>query len=258
MTGPGSVRTPSKSDRNWADLAAELTPAKSLARVDTVTARAVTTITVIGVLLTGLGALSAGLPSYPGPARGLAIAAVVTAALAVASALTAQVLTITRRLHTGNLAEVKSWYRRQFDIRAYPTQAATILLLLAALLAGAAATAALATTPPTTPTIQVTQSVDTGTSPRAGQATVTVQVTFHGVPPGQPATVTITTPGTAHDLGTAVATPAPDGTAVTSLTLSHLTAGRPVTITARAIGQICQTTINPANSAPILTCHTIR
>ena len=42
--------------------------------------------------------LSAGLPSYPGPARGLAIAALISAALAVASALTAQVLTPTGKL----------------------------------------------------------------------------------------------------------------------------------------------------------------
>ena len=70
MTDPAPVRSTTKSDRNWAELAAELTPAKSLARVDTVTARAVTTITVIGVLLTGLGVLSAGLPSYPRPRPG--------------------------------------------------------------------------------------------------------------------------------------------------------------------------------------------
>ena len=52
MTGP--VRPPSPADQAWAELAADLTPAKSLARIDTVTARAVTTITVVGVLLTGL------------------------------------------------------------------------------------------------------------------------------------------------------------------------------------------------------------
>jgi hypothetical protein len=256
MTNPAGVRATRKSDRNWVDLAAELTPVKSLARVDAVTARAVTTITVIGVLLTGLGALSAGLPSYPDLARGLAIAAVTSAALAVASALTAQVLTITRRLRTGNLAEVKSWYHRQFDLRAYPTQAATILLLLAALLAGAAVTASLATTPPTTPTIQVTQRLDTGTSALTGQSTVTAQVTFHDVPPGQAATITITTPGIAQDLGQATATPAPDGTAATSLTISHLLAGRPVIIIARATGQLCQTTINAAKGAPSLSCRT--
>ena len=42
------VRSPTRADQAWDELAAELTPAKSLARVDTVTARAVTTITVVG------------------------------------------------------------------------------------------------------------------------------------------------------------------------------------------------------------------
>src|SRR5690349_10773137 len=87
MTGP--VRPPSRADQAWADLAAQLTPASSLARIDTVTARAITTITVLGVLLTGLGALAAGQFTHSAAARGLAAATVATAALAVASALAA-------------------------------------------------------------------------------------------------------------------------------------------------------------------------
>ena len=71
----------------------------------------------------------------------------ITAALAVACALTAQVLTITRRLNPANLIEVQAWYRRQFTVRAHATQAATILLILAALLAGAAAATTVLTTP---------------------------------------------------------------------------------------------------------------
>ena len=67
------------------------------------------------------------------------------AALAVGCALTAQVLTITRRLNPANLADVQAWYRRQFTIRAYTTQAATILLIGAALLAGATAVTAIVT-----------------------------------------------------------------------------------------------------------------
>src|SRR5215831_3375745 len=97
MTGP--VRPTSPADQAWADLAAQLTPATSLARIDTVTARAITTITVLGTLLTGLGALAAGQLTPSSTTRGLASATVITATLAVASALAAQVLTITRRLN---------------------------------------------------------------------------------------------------------------------------------------------------------------
>ena len=143
MTSP--VRRTSPADQAWADLAAQLTPAASLARINAVTSRAITTITVIGVLLTGLGALGAGQFAHRGAARDLAVAAVITAALAVASALFAQVLTITRRLNPANLTEVQDWYRRQFGTRARATQAATILLITAALLAGATAVASLLT-----------------------------------------------------------------------------------------------------------------
>lgn len=143
MTSP--VRRTSPADQAWADLAAQLTPAASLARIDAVTSRAITTITVIGVLLTGLGALGAGQFARRGAARDLAVAAVITATLAVASALFAQVLTITRRLNPANLIEVQDWYRRQFGTRARATQAATILLITAALLAGATAVASLLT-----------------------------------------------------------------------------------------------------------------
>ena len=143
MTGP--VRRTSPADQSWADLAAQLTPAASLARIDAVTGRAITTITVIGVLLTGLGALGAGQFVHRDAARDLAVAAVIAATLAVACALAAQVLTITRRLNPANLIEVRNWYRRQFGVRARVTQAATILLIIAALLAGATAATSLLT-----------------------------------------------------------------------------------------------------------------
>jgi hypothetical protein len=55
------------------------------------------------------------------------------------------VLTITRHLNPNNLLEVQAWYRRQFTLRAYTTQAATVLLIAAALLAGATAAATILT-----------------------------------------------------------------------------------------------------------------
>jgi hypothetical protein len=66
-----------------------------------------------------------------------------------------QVLTITHRFNPANLAEVRAWSTRQFDIRAYPTQAATVLLLLA----GATVAAALLASPTSAPRITVTQNL---------------------------------------------------------------------------------------------------
>ena len=247
VTGP--VRPPSRADQVWADLAAELAPAKSLARIDTVTARAVTTITVVGVLLTGLGAASTALPAQPGPARALAAATVITAALAVAAALTAQVLTITRHLNPANLTDVKAWYRRQFQLRAYPTQAATILLLARRPARRRHRGHRPAHQPASTPTLTVTQTLRPAYPAAAQQATVTVSVTFRDLAPGQVATVILTTPGPPV-LARAVATAAADGTATITLTAGHLTAGQPVTITARSPRQACQATLPRRPASP--------
>jgi hypothetical protein len=143
MTPP--VRRTNPADQAWVDLAAQLTPANSLARIDSATNRAVTTVTVLGTLLTGLGAVSAGQLTHSAAARALAATTVILAAAAVASALTAQVLTITRRLNPADLEEVRAWYRRQFRTRAYAAQIATMLLIAAALSAGATAAATILT-----------------------------------------------------------------------------------------------------------------
>jgi hypothetical protein len=144
------VRETSPEDKAWADLAAQLTPALSMARIDTVTARAITTVTVIGTLLTGLGILGASQLAADSPVTtNLAVATVIAAALSVTCALTAQVLTISHRLNPANLLDVQAWYHRQFTVRAHATRAATILLILAALLSGATAAATLLTAPAT-------------------------------------------------------------------------------------------------------------
>jgi hypothetical protein len=150
---PDPGRPTSAADLAWAALAAQLTPAASMARIDTVTSRAVGTITVLGLLLTGLGALGASQLARDSPAAtALAAATVMVATLSVACALTAQVLTISRRLNPADLIQVKAWYHRQFTLRARATQAATILLILASLLAGATAATTLLTAPaPTQP-----------------------------------------------------------------------------------------------------------
>jgi hypothetical protein len=246
----GPVRPPTPADQAWAELAADLTPAKTLDRVDVVTARAVTTVTVVGLLLTGLGAASAALPAQPGTARDLTIAAVIVAAAAVAAALTAQLLTITRRLNPANLVEVRAWYRRQFELRAYPAQAATILLLISVVLAGAAAAATLLTSPPGAPGLTITQTPGPGGT---AQATDTVTVTFPGLLPGQAATLLLTTPGTAGPLARA-ATTGSAGTAAITLT-ARLPAAQTLVVTATTLGQTCQATLTPAQAQPTLTCR---
>ncbi len=249
--GPrAAVRPVTDEDRVWADLAGELTPAKSLERVDTATDRVVRTVTIIGTLLGGLGVFGATKPSVSGPARWITIAAVACAALAVACALAAQILTITRHLNPENLAAVRAWYKRRIDTRGYPTRAATVLLLIGAVLAGAAAIVALATATPSQPTIAVTRALDHATV----TTTITVQVTFRGLTSGQSATVVVSAAPTGQVLASAAFTPATDGTATRTLTVSGLPPAEPVIVAAEGGSQQCRATLGASPARPVVSC----
>ena len=254
------MRPVSDEDRVWMNLADELTPAKSLERVDTATDRVVRTVTIIGTLLGGLGVFGATKPSVSGPARWLTIAAVACAALAVACALAAQILTITRHLNPENLAAVRAWYKRRIDTRGYPTRAATFLLLTGAVLAGAAAIVALATATPDQATIAVTRALDNatvttpGTGTGTGTTTITAEVTFRGLTSGQSATVMVSAAGSGQVLASAAITPATDGTATRTLTVSGLPPAEPVTVVARGASQQCRATLGPGSARPVVTC----
>ncbi len=266
-TGPQqAVRPVTAEDRVWVNLADELTPAKSLERVDTATDRVVRTVTIIGTLLGGLGVFGATKPSVSGPARWITIAAVACAALAVACALAAQILTITRHLNPENLAEVRAWYKRRIDTRGYPTRAATLLLLIGAVLAGLAAIVALATATPSQPSIAVTRALNdatpgAGAAPGAGTgpaaqptSTITAEVTFPGLTSGQSATVVISAARTGQVLASAAITPATDGTATRTLTVSGLPPSVPVTVLAQGGSHQCRASLGAGSTRPTITC----
>ncbi len=253
------VRPVSEADRTWATLGNELTPAKSLERMDTATDRVVRTVTIIGTLLGGIGVFGATKPTVSGPARWITVGAVVCAAAAVACALAAQILTISKHVNPENLAQVRAWYRRRIETRAYPTQAATFLLLVAAVLAGAAAVVALATATPNEPTIAVTRALDHAAPVSSGvttpaTATVTAAVTFRGLTSGQSASVTVKATSTGQVLASATVTPGTDGTATRTLTITGLPATEPVTVLARGGTEQCRSTLGTGPAPPTLSC----
>lgn len=254
------VQETSSEDRAWAALGSELTPAKSLARLDTATARVVTTVTVVGALLTGFGVISATQTTIAGPARILALGSVVAAILAITCALAAQILSITWRLNVFNLLEVKAWYRRRLNIRAPLTQAATVLLLAAAAAAGAAAVSALVTNGADQPTIAVTRTTQLPdpTGSRANSAavatsTITVEVTFRGLNAGQVATASMTSGG--RVLAEAAFTAGADGSATRSLAVDDVGVGAHVTLDAAAGPEHCHATVAPTDTRVRLACQ---
>src|SRR5664279_6193822 len=136
------------SDRFWRAAAADLAPDKSLARINDKAKQVVTSVTLVGTLLAGFGLIAPGTLPLPPLARGLAVAAVITAVVAIALALVSLLLRFTPAIRPGNVVEVESWYRSQFH-RASLVVAAGWALIAALVFAAAAATLTLLNpTPP--------------------------------------------------------------------------------------------------------------
>jgi hypothetical protein len=252
-TTPAAAVEPDPRVLAWRALADELTPAKSLARVDVATSRVVTNVTVVGSLLTGLGLVAAGLPATDVVARYLAVAGVVAAVLAVACALIAQTLSIRRGLNTNNLVMVKEWYRTQFLRRAYPARAATVLLLVAVLLAGSAAVVALLAPDEERLSLTVSETRPAESSVSDG-ATVTAEVAFRSPDLDQSATVSVTVDGDVL-LARAALSPAVEGTASRTLTVSGVPDDATIAVTAVGGRRRCGASWDVAGSdPPVVTC----
>ncbi len=252
-TPPAAAVEPDPRVLAWRALADDLTPAKSLARVDVATSRVVTNVTVVGSLLTGLGLVAAGLPATDVAARYLAVAGVVAAVLAVSSALTAQTLSIRRGLNTNNLVMVKDWYRTQFRRRAYPARTATVLLLVAVLLAGSAAVVALLAPDEGRLSLTVSDTRPAESSASDG-ATVTAEVAFRSPDLDQTATVSVTADGDIL-LARAALSPAVEGTASRTLTVDGVPEDATIAVTAVGGQRRCQATWAMAgNNPPVVTC----
>jgi hypothetical protein len=264
MTAPqplAPVSEPGPRELSWQALAQELAPAKSLARIDALTARVVTNVTVVGTILTALGLLAAGLPTTSAAARGLALAAVATAVAAVGCALTAQILTIVTGVNTNDLDQVKAWYTRQFPRRAYPTRAATVLLLLAILLAGAAAATALLNTGRARPVLAVSQTetaipapTTSGTRPAGSGVVLTVDITFRDLATTDVVTLIITasTPSSHAVLSRAAVTPGSDGSAARSITVTDVARNAVIDVTATGGQGRCLARLDLAGVGPAM------
>jgi hypothetical protein len=222
-------------------LGEELTPAKSLARMDAATARVVATVSIVGTLLTGLGLVTAGLPDVEGAARVLAACSAVLAVLAVLFALSAQIFTVTRGVSTDNLKAVEKWYRRYFGVRGPLTSAASVLLVLAAAAAGAAATLVMTGDEGDAASFAVTRTAElpepSASATPTGADTLTVDVTFRNLDDGHVATVTVSVDG--RVVAQTAITPAGDGTASRSLTVAHVPATATVRVSAAAGDVTC-------------------
>jgi lysylphosphatidylglycerol synthetase-like protein (DUF2156 family) len=255
-TAPPAVTESDPKVLAWVALADELAPAKSLARIDAATTRVITTVTVLGTVLTGLGLLAAGLPTGTDTSRGLATAALITAVIAVICALAAQILTIEGRLNTRNIAVLRSWYQQQFRRRAYPARAATIFLAMAILLAGAASITALVLPQQNQPIIGISQTETAAakTPTDAAKTTVTVEATFRSLPPNETLILTVTTGGS--NVARSAITAQPDGSATRTITIADIPNNSVVNATAIAGNKECTATLTTKDDRqPLIKCR---
>jgi hypothetical protein len=245
----------------WQALAEELTPAKSLARVDAATNRVLTSVTLVGTVLTGLGLLAAGRPTSNAVAVGLSLAAVLAAVLAVALALTAQVLTIRKGLNTNDLVAVRAWHHDQFRRRAYPARAASILLAVAVLLAGGAATAELLGSERAGLSLAISSTrAPAGAGPDGGRVALTVDATFRGLAEDTTATILVTIDRSDGMLvlARAALTPGTDGTASRTLTVASVPADAVIVATATGGGRRCRSGLDVAGTTPpVVRCRAV-
>lgn len=236
------VGDPTPADREWKELAAELAPAKSLARLDAAATRVVSTVSIVATLLTGLGLVAAGLVNLTTVARVLAVGAVVLAFAAVVLALTGQTLAVIRGLNRENLAEVEQWYLDRFEDRAPRLRWATLLLVGAAALAGAAAVVTLVGSSDQ-PTLAVTRTGG------AAAGKLTVDVTFRGLAAGQVATAVVRVDNTL--VAQAAFEAGADGTASRTLAVEPVPAAGVVAVEAHGGAATCTATLRPAAAAEV-------
>ncbi len=135
--------------------AKELTPDKSLTRIGANAKFTITTVAIVGTLLTGFGLGSVDRVAGNAAAERLAVLAVIAAFAAIVLALAYLAIRL-EKLNVSNLDEVAAFYRRQFQ-RSRLVVVSGGLLVVAVVFAGLASISTLlASKPPPEAVLQVT------------------------------------------------------------------------------------------------------
>jgi FlaG/FlaF family flagellin (archaellin) len=217
-------------DDPWARAAAELGPEKSLVRAGEKARFTVSLVSLVATILTAFGFLTLG-NIRTQPARGLAMAAV---ALAVLALLVAMVYLLPRlqRVAIGNLQAVEDYFKRELAFTRV-VSFASVLLLIALVLAATAAAFALASGPPTTP--QASISISNGSSDTTVKGSLHVQ----GLPAFARVVVSMTasTGGASRPIYWQVATTDASGTVAVDAEVDGLPGVQSVTMVADLPGR---------------------
>jgi hypothetical protein len=225
----------------------------SIARLDN-------SLAFVGAVATGIGVFAASQPGLGAPALMLRTIATICAAFAFVCALIAQLFAVPflRDLRHPGAASVKPDYTL-IARRAFYTRISIFLLLAATLLALITFGLAFVNYPPSS-VITITQVLEQGNNP-AGVATpqssiltkLTVAVSVPNLPSGSGVVVEVTHGN--QILAESVATISPNGTASTSLTISHVPEDERITISVDSPLASCHTTISLIQRKSYLSCR---
>ncbi|MBU4215056.1 MAG: hypothetical protein KJ792_10410 [Actinobacteria bacterium] len=211
-TGP-----PTAQSAALTELAATLSPAATLARIDAHATRLISQVSLIATFVAAGGLVTtASLTTSRGP-RALAVAAVVAVLLAVVLAVLAQ-LTWLRRLAVGNLLAVQEWYRTRAAWRGLAVATATWVFAAGVILAASAVTWAVVGGEAARPQVAVERVLTPPTSTDPAQHTVTVTVAGKGFEPFAAGSTTVRAAGAT--VASAVWSADGTGTVASTLTAS--------------------------------------
>ena len=130
------------ADRLWRSAAAQVAPARALARTDAHARLVLLVASALPVFLSAIGLLAAQRLEADDVARLLMLAAIGFAVAAAGLGWSCQLLRMAAKSHPVNLIDVQGWYQRQFR-RAYWVWVAGTLALIGIALAAASATVVL-------------------------------------------------------------------------------------------------------------------
>jgi hypothetical protein len=157
VSEPGEGNRPTSADLRWVEAAKELTPDKSLLRATANAKFLVATISVLGVLITGFGAVSA---TQVASEKALLIGTGLTTVLAALSVGIAIWTLLPRndKIRAGNLIAVREWYQAELKRKGKASVAGLLLLVAIAVAAGTAVAGTIAAIVNKAPTNHVTVS----------------------------------------------------------------------------------------------------
>lgn len=217
----------------WAAASEELGPAKLLGRLDEYNKTLLSTVTLVGTVLTGFGLIASTTLATQALTKGMAAAAVVAAISSAIFALGGLAVRV-RYINPRNLADIATFIAS----RTRRASRARILLVVALLLAMATTlTALFLPTPDAEPALSVVASKD--------QINVTLRLTATELKPGTPATgwITANVAGKQKMLGQQETVADKDGKATVEVVAAGLQGMNEVQATTRVEGRTCVSTL---------------